>query len=221
MITAAMVEQLALSWAGTTELNELLLAAAAVSTEGMFRPNELFGSQLYPDRALRMGQVAFDQGATVVTKMTGEARDIDPSTLASPTTCTITLYTSKTNQSSKPSFTTLTDPTAVAAMWKWMCRRRRSTDDGVVFRRDGWARLTAKELMKQINAELCRLGTPSDATPKAFRRGGASDRSAVGDSAASINQQGRWAPSSRMSLEVYALNAAKRSRSIVRPGRRQ
>ena len=221
VVTAAMIEQLATSWAGTTEYNELLLAAAAISTEGMFRPNELFGSQAYPDRALKMGQVAFDQGATVVTKMTGEARDIDASTLASPTTCTITLYTTKTNQSSRPSFTTLTDPTAVTAMWQWICRRRQSTDDGVVFRRDGWARLTVKELMKQINAELCRLGTPSDATPKAFRRGGASDRSAGGDSAASINQQGRWAATSRVALEVYASTAAKRARSIARPGQRQ
>lgn len=221
VVTKSMIEQLRVAWANTTEENELYLAAASLGTDGMFRPNELFGSQGNPERALMMGQVAFDRGGTTITKMVGEARDIDPSTLATPASVTITLYTSKTNRTNDPTFTTIDDPTTVAAMWSWMCRRRRHTEDGPVFKRTGWARLTAKELSKQINRELSRLDVLSaTVTPKAFRRGGASDRAAAGDSTESINEQGRWAATSRVALEVYASSAAKRTRSVARAGSR-
>ncbi len=219
VITAAHIERLRVAWSGTTEEHELYLAAAAIGTAGMFRPNELHGSQVYPERALKMGQVSFRDGETTITlqRMHGEARDIDPSTLASPTAVVITLFDTKTSLG-KSSFTTITDATAVDAMWKWMNRRRRHTKDGCVFQRDGWSRLTPKVLTQKINAELQRQNLDVASTPKAARRGGASDRCAAGDTIASTNAAGRWAPNSRVSMAVYASAAARRTRSAGQPG---
>ena len=225
VIDASMIEHLRLAWAGTTEECEMYLAAASLATAMLFRPSEMLGSQVNPDRALKMGQVAFhdDQVPRVevpITKMSGAARDIDASTLATPTSATITLYETKTNQSSKPTFTTTRDPTAVSALWVWMNRRRRYTSDGLVFA-DHWGRLTTKKLVLNINLVLKRLDAlRSTVSARAFRRGGASDLSAAGTPAAVINHQGRWAPSSAMALDVYSSTAARRRRSAALPGAR-
>jgi hypothetical protein len=193
-------------------------AAATCAVYGMFRPSEVLGSHISPDRALGPESIVFYRNGK---RMDLFASGVSPLSGVQPSYFTVQLFISKTVQFRQSDPHPIAARAAVQAMWIWMHTRRALVGqlctapwDGRLFHIPHEKRLSQRRLIAVLEAaafastgERCRF------TGKSFRRGGASALMAAGASSSDMQAAGRWRSAAMPG--VYATSQSKRERMLA------
>ena len=172
----------------------MMFAATALGVNGCFRPSEMLGSSKLPGRRLRAEQVQFFSGKQQLLPQSGSS--------ATPSSCTVTLEVSKTDQQRRGRVRHVSASAAVQAAWRWACLSG-AHGPAAFFALDGKP-LTMSALQGHLRRRLALIGR-SDLhfTGRSLRKGGASTLSALGVEAEDIARVA-WTPGSGVWSSHYA-----------------
>ena len=169
---------------GSTPQQRMEWAAMRLAIEGMFRPNELFGSKSAGRPPVAATQFTFRA-------CLADRREEVPCashTGVSPRYLWVQLGVQKNDPHAEKGARRIEDAVTVRAVWDWLCERLRLGET----RPEAFAQPGMRPLSGTRMKELLREHVDAKFRLKDFRKGGAAMRVARGDSLAAIQAVAGW-----------------------------
>ena len=187
----------------------MLFAAIALAGASAVRPGEAFAGHNKPERWLRTNQITFFSDDRALSAI---ADPLKAAASTRPAACELKLLVSKTDQLWKGKTLHVAQPTAVAALWRWI-RQGHRAGSALLFpsTQDPSVPITLSAVLGHLQRRLGAIGILAKPTGKCFRKGAASTLAAGGIAAADIAGLG-WAPHSQAYANYTAHPATIRQR---------